>query len=118
MSIDVASGYIMLELWEDALEALEDLSPDERSTPDVMVLRLRCCRGMAKWDLGSVLAELLRHGNEEHRHAAAEFWHALAAAEMADGNLDFAREAARKAATASPDVRLAMLDDPALASLW
>jgi len=118
MPLTAAVGYMELGLWEDALESLEELPAEDRMTPGPMMLRMRCYQKMGRWDLGSIYADILRCGDEEHRHAAGEFYHALAAAEMADGNMDFAKEAVRKAAKASPDVRLAMLDDPALAALW
>lgn len=48
MTIDVAEGYLLLGLIEDAWLAVDELPPDERTTPPALRIRILAAVGLGK----------------------------------------------------------------------
>ncbi|MCH7227343.1 hypothetical protein [Haloferula sp. A504] len=107
-------GLADLGLWQDAWDALEALPAEERATPAALRVRLRCCPGVGAWEIGEHLAGVLCDGKDSDRESAAGFYHALAVFHARAGRVEGARDSITAAASAWPDIRAAMLDDPAL----
>lgn len=118
MTLSEAERFADLLRFEKAWAAIDDLPPDERMTPRALRLRLRCCCGLARWDIGKELAATLAEGEAYDRIAAAAFYHVLAVAHLQDGDLADAREVASKAVDAWKPARIAMLEDNRLAGLF
>jgi len=107
-----------LRRYEEAWAAVDALPPEQRTTPAALRVRLRCCCGLTRWDLGEEIASVLEAGDAESRVVAAAFYHALAIAQLQDGDRDDARESAKKAIAAWGVARLAILEDRRLEGLW
>ena len=86
VTITEAEGLAELELWQDAWDALEDLSAPDRVTPGALRVRLACCPPLAAWDIGRHVAAILREGEEPDRKAAAKFFHAVALKWLSEGD--------------------------------
>lgn len=99
-------------MWLEAWEATEGLSPQERSEPEALRLRLLCCTGLTSWKLGDHLAVMLQDGTPEDREAAARYYHAKAGWAVMKGHLDEAREAVSAAIHVWPDIHQVILADP------
>ena len=112
MSIQEASGFADLGMWQEAWNAIEDAPAEDREKVEALRVRLRCCAPLGAWDIGVELARFLRDGNEEDRKAAALFWIALAKHDKFA-----AKDCLHAAIQAWPECRLAIIDDPELVLL-
>ena len=76
-------------------------------------MRLRICTVLAKWDMGSCLAAVLKDSPDvAYRETVARFQHAHARVLCGEGRVDEAKEQVALAMEAWREIRLAMLDDP------
>lgn len=85
-----------------------------KNHPRVLELRLECLVVLREWQkavfLGEGIVAVLPQS------ALVRFWLACGLAQT--GRLEDAREHAKEAVKLNPDLRLRMLDEPALADLW
>lgn len=116
--IERAEHLADLLKYEEAWAAVEALPPEQRTTPAALRVRLRCCCGLTRWDLGKEIASVLEAGDWDDRIIVAAFYHALAIAQLQDGDREEARESAKKAIAAWEVSRLTMLEDRRLEGLW
>jgi hypothetical protein len=110
-------GYILLEMMEDAWEALEESPVEFRSSIKGWLLRIQLAPKVGAWEIGEVTAELLRHGDSQHHHFAAHFYRLLAKHHADAGLIVQAKDAIAKAVDLDPRQRLGILDDPILSDL-
>lgn len=113
-AIERAEGFLVLGMATEAWQALEDLPSAAKNLPRVLELRLECLGLLKEWHKVVLLGEGIVRVLPES--ATVHFWLACALAQT--GRLDEAREHAKTAAKLNPDLRLRMLDEPALADLW
>lgn len=107
-------GYYELELFIEAWETLEKLPPEERANPHVLALRVRILIALNR----SENARILTEGLIKQFPFVAVSWLTLARVQVAEGNLEAARESLSNAFTLDEDLRLDAIDDPRLADLW
>lgn len=98
----------------EAWETLEDLPTDAKNHPRVLELRLHCLCVLKEWQKVVFLGEGVVSALPESAHI--RFWLACGLAQT--GRLNEARAHAKAAAALKPELRLQMLDEPALADLW
>jgi hypothetical protein len=111
MSLEEAEGYALLEMFDDAWAAVEDLSREERVGRRAMRVRIRCAVWHQNYELAEVLANVLRHGEEIDRILAACTFQTLAARFSERGQTKRAGELIDAAIETSPEQRLAILCD-------
>ena len=112
-----ALGYVELGLFEEAWEALDELPPDEKTSPGVMRLRLPCALHFQRWDMVETLAEVLRYGDHDDQVIAAATFKTLAMIACRDERSKLAAHYIRTAVQVFPEIRLEILDDPTLSAL-
>ena len=117
MNTDKAQGLAELELWEDASAALDELSPEDQSSPGAMRLRLECTIGLERWNTVKELAGHLSRGSDEDRRAAATAFRVLAGVAVRSRQIEAAEELVRLAIEAWADARRDVMDDPELSDL-
>jgi len=61
--LSAAQGYIGLKMYLEANEELERVSPENRTSPQVLMLRVEIYRGLEKWYLMQVVAKRMAHGD-------------------------------------------------------
>lgn len=113
-AIEKAEGFLALGIGDESWETLEDLPTDAKNHPRVLELRLECLGVLKEWQKVVFLGEGIAAALPES--AQIRFWLACGLAQT--GRLEEAREHAKEAAKLDPDLRLRMLDEPALAALW
>ena len=59
--IQAADGYCELGMWQEALDELESLPPDDRGTLPVAITRVEILKFMKRWQPPAVLAEKARN---------------------------------------------------------
>ena len=55
--LELARGYFELEMWEDAWNELEELRPEFRHLPQVMLLRVLIFNNMGRWEYAVVIGK-------------------------------------------------------------
>lgn len=118
MSLDEAEHYADHGRFKEAWVAVEEFNMEVRMSPRALRVCLRCCTGLARWDLGNEIAALLSEGGVPDRETAAAFYHLLAVAHLQDGDLAEARAAAGRAVDAWKPARVELLEDNRLAGLF
>jgi uncharacterized protein HemY len=113
-AIERAEGFLVLSMAEDAWETLEDLPTEAKNHPRVLELRLECLAVLREWQKAVILGEGLVVALPNS--APIRFWLACGLAQT--GRLEDAHAHAKEAAKLNPELRLRMLDEPALAALW
>ena len=117
-TFDEALGYAGLGMWQDAWDTIADLSETQRMAPPVFRLRLQCCMELDGWGVGEEIADFLAEGEEIDRKAAAGFFHQLAVHLASLRDTVQAKVAVAKAVQADQTIKLRLLDDPRLRSIW
>ena len=114
-----AQGFAELGLFADAWSLIDDLPPAMRTHPEALRVRLVCCTGLQKWELGEDLARLLGEvGNPlELRETAGKFHLANARHLLRSGCRDAAVGEVLRLAKCWPEGRVLILDDPGLSGL-
>jgi tetratricopeptide (TPR) repeat protein len=56
--ITVAQGYLELGMYQEAWDALDEVSPERRYAPNVLLVRLEIYRSLKKWD---AMASVAKH---------------------------------------------------------
>jgi hypothetical protein len=107
-------GYCELSMWEQAANVLDDLADELRTCAEVYEFRLEICIGVRNWECAVILAESLA-SRFPHRPAA---WFRLACAQAQLGNVDAAKETVKVCSEIDPEMRLRMLNEPLLSSVW
>jgi len=110
-----AQGLAGRGLWEDASAALDELSPEDQASPEVIRLRLGCAIGLERWNTVKEIAGHLSRGSDEDRKAAAKAFQVLASVAVGSRQIEAAGELVRLALEAWPDTRGDLVDDPELA---
>lgn len=118
LQLDAAERLIGRRRFLEAWETIESLDANARISPRALRVRLQCCCGLARWEMGRALADLLAAGDPEDRVIAAGYYHALAVAQLQDGDREDARESIKKAISAWEIARLPILEDRRLEGLW
>lgn len=85
--LEAASGYIELGMHMDANEELEQVSPELRSLPQVLVFRLQIYRALKRWPAMQVVARTLALGDSKN----PKWWIAWAQATREVDCIDDAR---------------------------
>ena len=117
--IDEADGLASLVLYEEAWEVLESLPASERVRPALLLVRLKVCTALEKWELGMELVRLIGPENEyAHRQPAGRFHLARACDLCGAGEVEGARAAVAALSTVWPEGRLLVLVEIRLAALW
>jgi tetratricopeptide (TPR) repeat protein len=114
---DEAQGYLELEMFEEAILALNRLHPDLVASPAGLRIVIRAAAGLEKWDMAYDVAKLLREGNRDDRIEAGCCFHSIAAHHFQHGRDAEARAMIEQAIAANPDQRTHIMDDPRLAGL-
>lgn len=121
-SVEEAEGFLELQMFEDAWNRLEEISPQHKSEASVLVLRLKILTALSQWDLGQEIANLLNQSlskEDPNREFVARFYHARAGCCADSESYEEAREWMRKASEAWEDIRMELLEDERLkAALW
>lgn len=117
MSIKAAEGYVELGLFQEAWDELDDLPPEEKTSPTVMRLRLPCSIHFEKWDMVETLAEILRYGDSDDQLIAAATFKTLAVVACRTGKTELAKRYVRSAVEVAPEIRLEIIDDELLSEL-
>lgn len=113
MTIEEAEGYLLLDMFEEALLALNDLSTEEVMTAPAMRIRMCASAALERWETAEVMAEILRHHPEDlYRFEAACCFQSLAAEHYKNGRPAEARKMVTAAIDTNPGHRLLILDDP------
>ena len=143
-----AHGYCELEMFLRANDELEEIEPDLRHLPEVLVVRLMIYQGLKKWELAQAVAKKLADYDPENSQwpiswafatrraesiaaAKAILLHAaekhpkeamihfnLACYDCQLGDLPGARKRLETAFKIEPKIRMLALDDPDLEPLW
>ncbi len=118
-AITEAEGFAELELFTDAWDMIDDLPPAMRTHPEALRVRLMCCTGLEKWELGADLARLVGEaGNPlELRETAGKFHLAHARHLLRSGCRDAAIGEVLRLSISWPEGRVLVLDDPGLSGL-
>jgi hypothetical protein len=91
----------------------------DRVEPETLALRLQLCADLERWEMGeSILSVLAIADDETHRITCAEFLHAYVRQLIAVGNVEKAKEAVGGAVKLWQPIRVEIIEDEALASLW
>jgi predicted Zn-dependent protease len=109
-----AEGYYELELFVEAWEALENLPPEDRASPHVIAMRVRILIALNRSENARIVAE----GLINQFPFVAASWLTMARVQVAEGNVDAAKESLSNAFTLDEDLRLDALEDPRLAEVW
>lgn len=109
--IEAATGYLELCMFSDAWETIESVPPEEKTTAEVLDVRLRILTALSQWELGEQIAALLVHAGENEKKTVARFHLARSRVLYQSGQFDDSRKEVRKAVEAWRDVRLEMTDD-------
>jgi hypothetical protein len=113
-AIEKAEGFLVLGMAEDAWETLEDLPTEAKNLSRVLEIRMECLCILKEWLKVCFLGEGLVSALP--KSAKIRLWFACGLAQT--GRIEEARQHAKEAARLDPDLRLRMLDEPALAGLW
>ncbi|RYD68707.1 MAG: hypothetical protein EOP83_00200 [Verrucomicrobiaceae bacterium] len=113
-----AEGFVMLGLYEEAMELVEGLPMEVRSTPSVLRIRLACVMAAKRFDLAQEIARLLAAGSKTDAQFAARVLHELAAIHYLSGKANLAKDVIATAIAAYPEERQSFLDDPHLKHLF
>jgi hypothetical protein len=107
-------------LYVDAWGRLEELEPPlNRVEPETLALRLQLCADLGRWEMGeSILSVLAIADDETHRITCAEFLHAYARQLIAAGDVEKAKQAVGGAVKLWQPIRVEIIEDDALVSLW
>ena len=118
-TLEESQGWAELGMFADAWELIDAMPPAMRTHPEALRVRLVCCTGMGKWELGADLARLLGETANPLalREAAGRFHLAHARHHLQEGGREQAREAIRLLAVCWPEGRIQILDDPGLGGL-
>ena len=100
--LDAAHGYIMLGMFQDAWDELENLPPEFCSDDVVLALRIEVFHGLGKWDSARVLAESLATRSPEN----PDWWLSWSFALRREQSVDAAQAVLRKAAHIHPTVAM------------
>ncbi len=111
--LEAARGWLGLGDCQSANDELEEITPQFRAHPDVLLVRVEAYLKAGRPDMAQPVARTLAkaRGADWHVH------YALAQAEAQLGNFKQA-QAALERGFALKDVRLKALDDPLLSELW
>lgn len=112
MTITQAQGFLELDMFTEALAALDQLPEDLRQAPAALRLRARSSAALGKWSDAQAAADLLRHGNESDREEAACCYQSVAAEHFKHGRVDDARNLLKRSIATRPDRRALILEDP------
>ena len=115
-----AEGYAELGMFMEAWECLEDFPAVQRSHPEALRVRLQCCTGLERWELGEDLARIVGEFSNplRFREVAGRF-HLAHARHLAEaGKTTEAKEQVRIMARSWPEGRLTVLDDSTLGELF
>lgn len=114
---DEAQGYLDLEMFEEAVLALNQLHPDLVASPTGLRIMVRAAAGLEKWDMAHDVAKLLQEGNLDDRIEAGCCFHSMAAHHFQHGRDAEARALIEQAIAVNPEQREHILNDPRLAGL-
>jgi tetratricopeptide (TPR) repeat protein len=147
-TLQAAQGYFQLEMWEDAWNELENLAPELRHYPQVILMRLLIFNNMERWEYAVLLGKgavqqypqfgplylATAHALSRFEGAAAArtmllsgedalkdepaFHFMLACYDSQLGNLDLAKTALARAFEIDEKLRLRALQDSDLKPLW
>jgi tetratricopeptide (TPR) repeat protein len=95
-----AEGYLELGMFLDANEELENIEPDVRHLPEVLLVRLGIYHGLKKWELMQAVAKKLT----KHDAANAQLWILWAYATRRAESIEAARDILLEALTHHPEV--------------
>lgn len=112
--LSTARDFAAQGRWLDAWVQIESLTPEQRVTPEVSVLRLACCAELKSWDIGKAVAAILAEDLDdvELQKAVGRFHYELAIHEMEIGRMRAAVAALKQAFEHAPDLfYLLMRDD-------
>jgi len=91
----------------------------ERVEPPVVAMEARLCMMAGEWGRGLKRAYLCEFADgDDYKIAAAEFYAAYAGHLCAGGDVEKAKFYVGEAAKVFPEIRMQMLDDPALGVLF
>ena len=146
--LQAARGVFDLGMFTDAWNELEELAPETRHRPQVILMRVMIYNNLERWEEAAIIgkgalrhypnfgalyiatAHALRHfsgaaeaktvivAGEPFLEEEAVFHYMLACYDSALGNLDDAKEGLVRAFELKKGLRLAALDEPDLAPLW
>jgi hypothetical protein len=116
--ISEAQGYVELELYEEAWEAIEAAPASLRMNLPVLRTRLICAMALQRIDLAEELARFLAHAGGPTSIFAAHILQELAAIHLIGGDEAHARKLLSLAIEAHPGQRLSIIDDPTLKDLF
>lgn len=109
-----AEGFMELGMFPDAWNALEELPPEQRASPQVFGFRVKILVALKKLEEARIVAE----GMERKFPQASESWQALALVFLSEGDKKNSKEALRKSFELSPASRLVVLDDASFDEIW
>ena len=109
-----AEGCFELQLYEEALKAVDSLSPSMQQLPRALRVRAACAFATRNFELAESLALKLP---DPYEVFAARLLHELAAIRHLMGHTTRARQLIMHAIRVRADQRLAIMDDPALHGL-
>ncbi|MDB6077479.1 MAG: hypothetical protein JWO82_1226 [Akkermansiaceae bacterium] len=110
MDLREAEGYVELGMWQEAWDSLDEVPIEERATPAVFRLRIRCCAPLDAWSVGEEIAYLMGQSPQPSDHRlAASFWLDWARADPA-----VAADCIAAAINIWPESRVEILEDPLL----
>lgn len=113
-AVDKADGFLTLGLKVEAWNILDELPPEAKFHPSVLVLQVRILEREREWLKVEILAESVLRFMPQ----SAQVWLSLGRARVQLGKIGEAREALRQAFELDESLRLAALDDPWLLALW
>lgn len=146
--LSAAQGYFQLGMYQDAYDELDELPPHERTSPEVLELRITILLKLSQWELArEVTRFLLRMSPQDTQcilwegyctrrieglEAARAFLMAAKESHSEEpaihfnlgcyaaqlGNLEEAKEHVGRAIELNEAVRLIALEDPDLEPLW
>ncbi len=146
--MEAAHGFHELGMYDDAWTVLDDLPPEDKSHPLVVLLRLDILLGLEQWDdavaLGTgacrqwpvidgfffktvtALIELHEYqkakdlllAGPESLQQKAPYWYDLACCQCRTGELEEAKKSIVECFERDQDIRAQALDDPDLEPLW
>jgi len=113
-AIEKAEGYVALGIGDEAWELLEDLPTELKNHPRVLELRLESLVCMKNWQMAEILGGSLVAIMPD----SVSVWWSLARVRAGLGQREEALQAMGRITALNSALRLQMLDDPLLASVW
>jgi hypothetical protein len=110
--LNTAEGLVIIGLYQDAWDTIEELPPEFETLPRVLRVRLACCIGLDAWERGSEIASLMAQMDLERTTSTTlRPSGSPSAIPWERGLVTEAREVITRAIQASPKVREEILDD-------